>query len=487
MKNVSAVVLAGGRSSRMGFNKLTANLAEHPMVWYAIDNLVNAGANTILVVVGHDREKVKKAVGDMDGVKIEWLVQEQQKGTGHAASLAIQKLGEEKHIIVLFGDCPFLDDDIIQSVFEQHIESDAGITIATSRMREPRFLGKVLRDKTGHVASIEEASISTSDPGEIFAGLSVWKTEVFCKYIQNLPNKRKNDQLIEQDLPDAVELYVKAGGKVEAFNEISEDDALGPNYAIEFNKATGYLRVKVKARLIFRGVIIPDPDTVLVDYDVPVSEGTELKANCHLLGKSSVGRGCQIGPDTTLKNCVVGNNCVIGKGYWHDLSFPDNSKIADRISQESSVFHRPAYVIPEDPLMAFVAMPFREPYESMLANIIRPSLKEVGMGCKVASDERGPGIVIDDIWEDINRAGLILAEISEPNPNVWYELGLAHALNKPVIMLRKKTSDTEKIPFDVSHLRVLVYDPEKGDIVTKLREWLHNKRIELTTKAEPIF
>jgi bifunctional N-acetylglucosamine-1-phosphate-uridyltransferase/glucosamine-1-phosphate-acetyltransferase GlmU-like protein len=474
MNKVVAVVLAGGRSSRMGFNKLTASLAGHPMVWYAVDNLVKAGAKRILIVVGHDREKVKRAIGDIDEAEIDWLIQEQQKGTGHAASFALQKLADEKHIIILFGDCPFLDDDIIQNVFERHIESDAGITIATSKMREPRYLGKVLRDESGNVTCIEEDYSSAFGPGEIFAGLSVWNTDVFSEYIQKLPIKNKNRKLLEQDLPDAVALYVKDGGKVETFSEISEDDALGLNYPIEFNRATSYLRVKVGARLISRGVIIPDPGTVRVDYDVPVGEGTELRANCHLIGKSTVGRGCQIGPDTTLKNCVVGNNSVIGKGHWDDLQFPANSKIADRIVQRTSVFHRPAYVIPEDPLMAFVAMPFCEPYESMVVNIISPLLKEVGMGCKVASESRNPGIVIDDIWEDINRAGLVLAEISEPNPNVWYELGLAHALNKTVIMLRKATSHTEKIPFDVSHLRVLIYNPEKGDLLTNLREWLRN-------------
>lgn len=479
MKNITALVLAGGRSSRMGFNKLTANLAEHPMAWYSINNLVNAGIHRLLVVVGHDREKVKKAIGNnISGIKPEWITQKQQQGTGHAASLAINYVKTEKHIIVLFADCPFLDDEIIKNVYERHVESDVGVTIATSRMREPRFLGKVLRDNSGNVSSIEESLNSTSDPGEIFAGLSVWKAEVFCKYLQDLPKKRKNGQLIEQDLPDAIELYVKDGGKVSDFSEISEDDALGPNFPIEFNKATAYLRVKLKARLIAKNVIIPDPDTVLVDYDVRVGEETELKANCHLLGKSIIGSNCQIGPDATLKNCIVGNNSDIGKGYWHDLSFPDNSKIADRISQESLVFNRPAYLIPEDSLMAFVAMPFREPYLSLLENIIRPTLTKAGMACKVALDERSPGVVINDLWEDINRAGIIIAEISEPNPNVWYELGLAHALNKPVIMLRKKAENTEKIPFDVSHLRILEYTPEKGDLALNLSEWLHNKLLK---------
>jgi hypothetical protein len=79
-----------------------------------------------------------------------------------------------------------------------------------------------------------------------------------------------------------------------------------------------------------------------------------------------------------------------------------------------------------------------------------------------------PGVVMDDIWESINRASVVIAEISEPNQNVWYELGLAQALNKRIIPL----STNRNLPFDHRHFRTLLYDPQRQDLRPQLDVWL---------------
>jgi bifunctional UDP-N-acetylglucosamine pyrophosphorylase/glucosamine-1-phosphate N-acetyltransferase len=473
MRKACAVVLAAGRSTRMGFNKLLGQIAGHPMVWYPIAHLKSGGFERIIVVLGHDRIKVKDAIGD----SVEFVIQEEQKGTGHATGTVMNKIKDEEDIIILFGDCPFLDTEIIQQTYSTHLEKNAGITLATARMKDPRYLGRIRRNTDGAVLKIVDGLQSHDNygmPSEIFTGLSVWKTDVFKELIPMLPEKQKTDTFTEQDLPDAIEMYVNNRGKVATFSDIFEEDALGPNIPIEFDTAAAYLRVKVKAKLMANNVIIPDLHTVIVDYDVVVGANTIIRSNTNLIGNTQIGSNCEIGPDATLTNCRVENNCIIGKGTWKEQKFSKGSNASDRLATEHRHFRKPHFLIPEDPHFCFVLMPFKQPYLDLLANVIRPTLTSFGLDCKVASERFGPGVIIDEIWNDINRSKLIIAEITEPNRNVWYELGLAHALNKLVVMLSKQSADRVNFPFDIEHHRILMYDPEKGNLEPILKKWIIN-------------
>jgi bifunctional UDP-N-acetylglucosamine pyrophosphorylase/glucosamine-1-phosphate N-acetyltransferase len=464
------VVLAGGTSSRMSFNKLTAQLAGHSLVWYPVKHLRDAGIQRIIVVVGHDRVKVKKAIGN----GVDYAMQEQQLGTGHAAAQAVPLLANEELVVVLFGDCPFLDGETIKEAISTHIATKADLTIGTAILKDPRALGRVYRDQDQAIKKIVDGKFEAAwemKPAEVFAGLSIWSRSTFQSIISLLPRKQKSDSVLEYDLPDSVELLRREGGTVASF-DVAPEDALAPNLPVEFELAGEYFRLKIRAALITSDVAIPDPYTVRVDYDVTVGQGTELRANTHLLGNTRVGRGCEIGPDATLRDCTVGDNCVIGKGSWTGQQFPLNSVASDRLATEHRYFRRPHYLIPEDPSFAFVLMPFNEPYSSQFENIIRPTVVGHGLDCKIASDSFTDGVVIEDIWLDINRASLVIAEVSEPNPNVWYELGLAHALNKPVMLLLRESAISSGIPFDVSAHRILVYNPEKGDLAPKIKQWL---------------
>lgn len=468
---ICGVVLAAGKSSRMGFNKLIAPIAGHPLVWYAVRNLFDSGVTRVLSVVGHDRVRVKECIGE----GVEWVVQDQQRGTGHAAAEAIPHIRNEKVVVVLFGDCPFLDADIIRETFTTHFANSADLTLATAKMRNPRFLGRVFRSKDGQVLKVADGKhnvFSEVQPGEVFAGLSVWSAEAFRMVLPELPERIRGEAFAEVDLPDAVEILSKKDYRISTVSHINEEDAIAPNQPIEFEWAAEYLRVKIRAKLMASGIVIPDPQTVRIDYDVKVAENTELRANSHLLGRTVVGKNCQIGPDATLRDCIVRDGCVIGKGSWKGQDFPERSVASDRLATEHLYFRRPHYLVPEDPAFAFVLMPFKEPFLGQLKNIIRPTLADAGYECKIASDRFGAGIIIEDIWMDINRAGLVVSEISEPNPNVWYELGLAHALNKPVLLLRKEDVSKSNIPFDIQAHRILIYSPDKGNLRPTMTTWL---------------
>lgn len=104
---------------------------------------------------------------------------------------------------------------------------------------------------------------------------------------------------------------------------------------------------------------------------------------------------------------------------------------------------------------AFVLMPFHDPLNSYYVSIYKPALEAAGYVVTRADDIYAPRPIMLDIQESILEADLILCEMSGRNPNVFYELGLAHAVGKSVILVSDKESD---IPFDLRHVRAISYD-----------------------------
>ena len=105
----------------------------------------------------------------------------------------------------------------------------------------------------------------------------------------------------------------------------------------------------------------------------------------------------------------------------------------------------------------FVLMPFRQPYDTYYTEIFKPALESAGYTVQRADDVFSPGPIMLDIQESIANADLILCVMNERSPNVFYELGLAHAVGKPAILVSESNDD---IPFDLRHLRVILYDPK---------------------------
>ena len=109
---------------------------------------------------------------------------------------------------------------------------------------------------------------------------------------------------------------------------------------------------------------------------------------------------------------------------------------------------------------AFVISPFGEPNDTYFALILKPALEECGLYAVRGDSLYRPTTIIDDIWQGIKDSTVLVAELTGRNPNVFYELGLAHAISKPVVLLAQNIED---VPFDLRAIRVLVYDKDHPD------------------------
>lgn len=117
------------------------------------------------------------------------------------------------------------------------------------------------------------------------------------------------------------------------------------------------------------------------------------------------------------------------------------------------------YQVSPEPAKVFVVMQYTPPYNELYCDVIVPICKELGLISVRADETYGPGLIIADIARDIIEAKLIIADITPSNPNVYYEVGYAHALNKPTILIAENQT---QLPFDVSPFRILFYENTIG-------------------------
>ena len=108
-----------------------------------------------------------------------------------------------------------------------------------------------------------------------------------------------------------------------------------------------------------------------------------------------------------------------------------------------------------DPQLCFVLMPFESKFQPLYDDHIRPTVLRSGLRCERADDIHGTNLITWDIWERINRARFLVAELTDQNANVFYELGLAHAVSKDVILI---TRSMDFVPFDLKTIRCIVYE-----------------------------
>jgi hypothetical protein len=119
----------------------------------------------------------------------------------------------------------------------------------------------------------------------------------------------------------------------------------------------------------------------------------------------------------------------------------------------------------------FVVMPFKPLFDAHYERVIRPAVKEAGLKCVRGDEIYSDQAIIQDIWKSIRQARVVVAELSERNPNVLYEIGLAHAIGKPIILLTRNETD---VPFDLKSLRYCFYDVNNPDWGDDLRKRLHD-------------
>jgi len=225
-----AVVLAAGKGTRMkgDLPKVTHPVGGRPMVCAVVDACRAAGCTRIIVVVGYKQEMVRQALSGCP--EVEFAVQDQQLGTGHAVLCAEQALGPALGpVIVLAGDGPLIRAQTLRMLLKKHRDAGAAATLATAVIDDPTGYGRILRDAAGRFTAIVEHKNAT----EAQRRIREINPSYYCfnrdDLFAALRQVDRNPQSGEYYLTDTLALLLKLGKRVEVAPGVPPEDVLSIN------------------------------------------------------------------------------------------------------------------------------------------------------------------------------------------------------------------------------------------------------------------
>jgi bifunctional UDP-N-acetylglucosamine pyrophosphorylase / glucosamine-1-phosphate N-acetyltransferase len=319
---LSVIILAAGEGKRMksALPKVLQPLAGRPLLSHVIDTARSLQPAAIHVVYGHGGERVRETLAKE---MVEWTLQAQQLGTGHAVQQAIPKVPNEHRVLVLYGDVPLLGRATLERLVAAAAEND--VALLTMTPADPAGYGRIVRDPKGKVERIVEqkdASPQERAIRECNTGVMAAPSRLLKQWLGGL---RAANSQGEYYLTDVVQMAVKAGVPVNPVSCEDPIEALGVNDKVQLATLEAVCRERAARELMLAGVTVADParidvrghvqhgKDVFIDVNV-VMEGTVRLGDRVRIGPGCVIRDAEIGDDTqVLPHCVI-EGAVIGPG-----------------------------------------------------------------------------------------------------------------------------------------------------------------------------
>ncbi|MEM7138832.1 MAG: bifunctional UDP-N-acetylglucosamine diphosphorylase/glucosamine-1-phosphate N-acetyltransferase GlmU [Myxococcota bacterium] len=308
----TAIILAAGEGTRMKSTraKVLHEVAGRSLVSWVVDAAIAAGAQRCLVVVGHQREEVEKALEARFGDQVETVVQSEQRGTGDAVRCALEAqpaLGGR--VVVLYGDCPMVPDETIRALVTETHDRGAELGLVTATHENPRGYGRILRDDEGRVTGIAEerdCSATERQITEINPGIYDIDADFAREAIANLQPDNAQGQLY---LTDLVGLAARRGPVASVPGRM--EDLLGVNDPHDLAVCEARRRRQIAETLARNGVRVVDLNTLYVDADCEIEASATLGAQVHLRGRTVVRARASVDTGCVLRDVIVESDATV--------------------------------------------------------------------------------------------------------------------------------------------------------------------------------
>lgn len=300
-------------------------LLGQPLLRWAVDAARGAGASRTVLVVGHQAELVREAMG----TDLEYVLQAEQKGTGHAVQMAESLLRDwDGPLLVLPSDTPLLPASLLEALLAHHTHSGAAATLLTAMLDDAGAYGRVVRDgETGRVQAIVEARDASPDQLQIREiGTSVYAFDPAALFDALRRITPQNAQG-EYYLTDAVALLAGQGRVVEALVSPDADVVRGVNTRPELVELRALMQARIHQTHGLAGVTILDPLTTSIDVGVKIGPDTTVHPFTILSGVTDIGEGCEIGPGARISDSQIG----------HAVSVRDSHVTASEVGDECRI------------------------------------------------------------------------------------------------------------------------------------------------------
>lgn len=322
----SAVILAAGKGVRMvsAIPKVLHPAAGKPMVAHVINQVKAAGIKDIVLVVGAGREKVEEAMSEE---QIQFVVQEQQLGTGHALMQAGPAVDHEGQVLVLAGDTPLLRSQLLKELMSFHQQQGSAATVLSCGVDNPYGYGRIIRDKEGFLERIVEekdADDSQKVIKEINSGIYCFNARTVFEKLSCLKNSNAQG---EYYLTDVIEILKGENQPVAVYMSPDSESVYGVNDREQLAYAESVLRRRINSQLMKDGVTIIDPLSTFIDSEVKIGSDTTILPFTIIEGKTVIGQNCKIGPGTRIDSSLIGNGVNIESSRIKQAQIGDDCNI----------------------------------------------------------------------------------------------------------------------------------------------------------------
>lgn len=305
--SLDIVILAAGQGTRMrsALPKVLHPIAGKSMLAHVIDTARQLDPQGIHVVIGHGAERVREQLAADD---LNFVLQTEQLGTGHAVAQALPALTAER-VLILYGDVPLIEIGTLERLLQRVSEQQLGLL--TVNLNDPTGYGRIVRDGSGVVNAIVEHKDATAEQRLISEG----NTGILA-----VPGKRLSDWLGrlsnsnaqgEYYLTDVIAMAVADGLVVATEQAADEMEVLGANDRIQLAQLERHYQYRAARCLMVQGVTLSDPARFDLRGEVTVGRDVTIDINVILEGCVIIEDGVQIGPNCVIKNSTLRTGAII--------------------------------------------------------------------------------------------------------------------------------------------------------------------------------
>ncbi|WP_462164871.1 bifunctional UDP-N-acetylglucosamine diphosphorylase/glucosamine-1-phosphate N-acetyltransferase GlmU [Pseudoalteromonas xiamenensis] len=304
---LSTVILAAGKGTRMRSKlpKVLHPVAGRPMVQHVIDNAKALGARETHLVYGHGGEQLKEQLAHNE---INWVLQAEQLGTGHAVAVAKEHFADEETILILYGDVPLTKQDTLQRLLD--VTPKRGLAVLTVVLENPMGYGRMIRENGKLVGIVEQKDATPEQLNikEINTGIMAVNGGLLKSWLGKLSN---NNAQGEYYLTDIVAMAHAEGVEITSAHPEHPMEVEGANNRVQLAALERAYQVWQAETLMLNGATLADPSRVDVRGTVVTGEDVHIDVNVIFEGHVELGNDVVIGPNCVLKNCKIADGTVV--------------------------------------------------------------------------------------------------------------------------------------------------------------------------------
>ena len=313
---VAVAIMAAGKGTRLKSQlpKVLHEVGGKPLLEHVIRAAVRVvPENDVYAIVGHEAERVRAA---MAHTGVHFVLQAEQRGTGHALMVAGDALAGYDHVIVLSGDAPLITPQTIGRLLNFHLDEMAAMTLLSADLENPTGYGRVLRKnaRSAEVLGIVEEKAANAPQKkihEINSGFYVFSVKALYANIEKLSTANAHH---EYYLTDMAGVLWKAGQRVVAWKTANASEVLGGNTRAELAEIDEKMRLAKCRQLMADGVMVFYPATCVIDADVEIAADTVIEPYVQLLGKTRIGTGCRVRSYSVIRDSEIADGVLVRPG-----------------------------------------------------------------------------------------------------------------------------------------------------------------------------